>query len=303
LALADNPEMADWLDEAEMPLHTEQLRSSSSMIQFDDPASTDVQFDDADINGVLEAMSDVSAEPSPKADSATQPPRPQPPTTFSTLPPPQPSTTTAQPPAGHWEHIQPVPLDQPTQPPMTFPTLSPPQPSRTTSQPLVEAAAIHAQAAPIAAMAQPALGALRAALARNGVTPPVATGPPKARPANEAAERFRQALRTAAATASGVAATATPRLRGKANTAVSTPSVGLPDIIILGDNASASLENQVTDLFKLGDMRKSMGKTAFEATPFGSSIKKIEQLLVGTMMPKILAAHDSNQKELVGLAH
>jgi hypothetical protein len=61
------------------------------------------------------------------------------------------------------------------------------------------------------------------------------------------------------------------------------------------------LEDEVTDLFKLGALRASMSKEAFDATPFGSSVQKILDLIQKTMMPKVLEAHAANQNELFKL--
>lgn len=61
------------------------------------------------------------------------------------------------------------------------------------------------------------------------------------------------------------------------------------------------LEDEVTDLFKLGSLRSSMSKASFDATPFGSSVKKIMDLIEKTMMPKVLEAHAANQNELLKL--
>merc|ERR1719333_734673 len=58
---------------------------------------------------------------------------------------------------------------------------------------------------------------------------------------------------------------------------------------------SAAMEAAITDLM--------MGKTAFGATPMGGSVKKIKDLLTKTMMPKVLAAHRSDQNELIKLAN
>jgi hypothetical protein len=109
---------------------------------------------------------------------------------------------------------------------------------------------------------------------------------------------------------------AMPRLRGQplapafgglpetivhGDNASSETIVSVP-VIVLGDNASSSLEDQVQDLFKLGAVRESMDKASFEATPFGGSIEKIKKLIEDTMMPKILMAHQESQKQLVRLA-
>jgi len=66
--------------------------------------------------------------------------------------------------------------------------------------------------------------------------------------------------------------------------------------------ASRALEDQVTDLFKLTSLRSSMSKEAFDATPFGSSVKKILDLIEKVMMPKVLEAHAANQNELIKLS-
>lgn len=72
---------------------------------------------------------------------------------------------------------------------------------------------------------------------------------------------------------------------------------------IPGTNITSSrqLEDQVTDLFKLGALRSSMTKEAFDATPFGSSVQKILDLIEKVMMPKVLEAHAANQNELIKL--
>merc|ERR1740133_623636 len=56
------------------------------------------------------------------------------------------------------------------------------------------------------------------------------------------------------------------------------------------DLTSAAMEAAMTDLM--------MGKTQFGATPMGGSVKQIENLLTKTMMPKIIAAHKSDQTNL-----
>jgi len=63
-----------------------------------------------------------------------------------------------------------------------------------------------------------------------------------------------------------------------------------------------ALEDEVQDLFKMADLRKGMSREAFEATPFGSSVKKIYHLIEKVMMPKVEEAHAANQKELNKLA-
>jgi len=56
------------------------------------------------------------------------------------------------------------------------------------------------------------------------------------------------------------------------------------------DMTSAAMEAAITDLM--------LGKSSFGATPMGGSVKKITNLLTKDMMPKVLAAHKADQKEL-----
>jgi len=60
-------------------------------------------------------------------------------------------------------------------------------------------------------------------------------------------------------------------------------------------DTSAEMEAAITDLM--------LGKSAFGATPMGGSIKKIEDILEKTMMPKITAAHKQEQRDLYTLAN
>jgi hypothetical protein len=57
-----------------------------------------------------------------------------------------------------------------------------------------------------------------------------------------------------------------------------------------GDMTSAQLEAEM--------MRFMLGKGQFDATPMGGSVKKISSILVNTMMPKVKAAHVSDQRRL-----
>merc|ERR1719326_1813634 len=61
------------------------------------------------------------------------------------------------------------------------------------------------------------------------------------------------------------------------------------------DMTTAAMEAAMTDLM--------LGKTAFGATPMGGSVKKIEELITKDMMPKVLTAHSSDQKNLNRLAN
>jgi len=63
----------------------------------------------------------------------------------------------------------------------------------------------------------------------------------------------------------------------------------------------AELEEAVQDLFKIGSLGLSKGE--FDATPFGKSVTKIQNLILKDMMPKVKEAHKSNQEELDKLAH
>merc|ERR1719440_1930918 len=74
----------------------------------------------------------------------------------------------------------------------------------------------------------------------------------------------------------------------------SDPSNFLASIPSL-DMTSASMEAALTDLM--------LGKTSFGATPMGGSVKKIENLITKDMMPKVLAAHRIDQKNLIRLAN
>jgi len=61
------------------------------------------------------------------------------------------------------------------------------------------------------------------------------------------------------------------------------------------DMTSAAMEKALTDLM--------LGNSQFAATPMGGSVKKIEDLLTKNMMPKIIAAHKSDQARLYQLAN
>merc|ERR1719329_1516881 len=57
---------------------------------------------------------------------------------------------------------------------------------------------------------------------------------------------------------------------------------------------SAAMETAITDLM--------LGKTKFGATPMGGSVKQISNIISKDMMPKVLAAHRVDQKNLNRLA-
>jgi hypothetical protein len=60
-----------------------------------------------------------------------------------------------------------------------------------------------------------------------------------------------------------------------------------------GEMTSTQLEAEM--------LRLSLGKGEFDATPLGGSVKKIREILVKTMMPKVKAAHVSDQTRLYKL--
>jgi len=71
----------------------------------------------------------------------------------------------------------------------------------------------------------------------------------------------------------------------------SSPTVDSPSL----DMTSAAMEAAITDLM--------LGKSAFGATPMGGSVKKIVDILEKTMMPKVVAAHKTDQAMLIKLAN
>ena len=60
------------------------------------------------------------------------------------------------------------------------------------------------------------------------------------------------------------------------------------------DMTAANMEAELTKLM--------LGKSVFGATPMGGSVKQIENLLTKTMMPAVLAAHKSDQENLIRLS-
>lgn len=67
------------------------------------------------------------------------------------------------------------------------------------------------------------------------------------------------------------------------------------------DSHSSSIAAQ--DALGMGGMEKALtdlvlGKASFGATPFGNSVSQISKLIEDDMMPKVLAAHTANQREL-----
>lgn len=98
-------------------------------------------------------------------------------------------------------------------------------------------------------------------------------------------------------------------LRGQAHPALLAAGVEVDlgflntsDLPDLSKKDSSALEDQVSDLFKMAELRKSMTREAFDATPMGSSVKKIYHLIENVMMPKVTEAHAANQKELFKLS-
>jgi len=71
--------------------------------------------------------------------------------------------------------------------------------------------------------------------------------------------------------------------------------------VALKDTMSSSqLAEAVQDLMKIGSL--GLSKAEFDATPFGKSVVKIQNLIAKDMMPKVIAAHKGNQQELDKLA-
>jgi len=62
---------------------------------------------------------------------------------------------------------------------------------------------------------------------------------------------------------------------------------------------TSAMEAAMTDLM----LGKTKFGAAFGATPMGGSVKKIADLLTKTMMPKVIAAHDADQKNLIRLVN
>jgi len=59
-------------------------------------------------------------------------------------------------------------------------------------------------------------------------------------------------------------------------------------------------EKAVSDLFKIGSL--GLTKAEFDATPFGTSVQKIQDMIEKDMMVKVVEAHKANQIELDRLA-
>ena len=56
----------------------------------------------------------------------------------------------------------------------------------------------------------------------------------------------------------------------------------------------------MSDLFKIGSL--GLSKEELAATPFGTSVAKVQALIEKDMMPKVLEAHTMDQNELDKLA-
>jgi len=59
-------------------------------------------------------------------------------------------------------------------------------------------------------------------------------------------------------------------------------------------------EKAVSDLFKIGSL--GLTKAEFDATPFGTSVQKIQDMIEKDMLVKVVEAHKANQIELDRLA-
>merc|ERR1719201_2234377 len=70
-----------------------------------------------------------------------------------------------------------------------------------------------------------------------------------------------------------------------------------------GNSSNSSADDKVSEFEKdVTDLVLGLGKQGGGATPFGGSVQNIKDLLQKDMMPKVIAAHTSNQKELNSLA-
>jgi len=69
-----------------------------------------------------------------------------------------------------------------------------------------------------------------------------------------------------------------------------TPAQVKPKETLSGAAAASSMEKELTDLMMAGG--------SLVGTPFGKSVKQIRDLIEKDMMPKVLAAHEENQKTL-----
>merc|ERR1719482_120600 len=84
---------------------------------------------------------------------------------------------------------------------------------------------------------------------------------------------------------------ATPKfLAARSSASQDSSATGSPQAV---DMTSEAMEAALSDLMS--------GKSAFGATPMGGSVKKIEDLLTKTMMPKVKAAHRTDQATLYRL--
>jgi len=62
----------------------------------------------------------------------------------------------------------------------------------------------------------------------------------------------------------------------------------------------AEFEQDISNLFKIGSL--GLSKEELAATPFGTSVKKIQAVIEDDMIPKVMSAHSTEQKELTKLA-
>jgi hypothetical protein len=62
----------------------------------------------------------------------------------------------------------------------------------------------------------------------------------------------------------------------------------------------SEFEDAISNLFKVGSL--GLSKEELAATPFGKSVQKIRDVIEKDMIPKVLAAHSTDQKELIKLS-
>jgi hypothetical protein len=90
-----------------------------------------------------------------------------------------------------------------------------------------------------------------------------------------------------------------------ANPMTDTQSLGLvstvANLVNITSNSSGAAKADTISSMEAAVQGLVLGKGAFEATPMGGSVKQIKKLLVKTMMPKVLAAHKADQRQLYKL--
>jgi len=87
------------------------------------------------------------------------------------------------------------------------------------------------------------------------------------------------------------------------DTKVSALKAQAGDEVVLKNGKEMShsqFEDAISNLFKIGSL--GLSKEELAATPFGKSVQKIRDVIEKDMIPKVLAAHSTDQKELIKLS-